>query len=162
MLLGIYVSDEDMIKQKKDLSNQRNTLIYFTVAFNILMGMEYLINEYIFNNLPKLIPNIDPLFVTIMQIVCLQFFTFLLNDQISDYLKTFFMDEFFSLPFQLLAIVRLNINLFLNLLAFIKSYQLTNTRFLFIFNRLYFKFCNKLSGYANLSTINTSNLYDET
>jgi len=126
------------------------------------MGMEYLINEYIFNNLPKLLPNIDPLFVTIMQIVCLQFFTFLLNDQISDYLKTFFMDEFFSLPFQLLAIVRLNINLFLNLLAFIKSYQLTNTRFLFIFNRLYFKFCNKLSGYANLSTINTSNLYDET
>ena len=52
-------------------------------------------------------PSLDSTSISIIQMAGLQFFTFLINDQIVDMMGAYFIDEFYSLPFQTLSIVRL-------------------------------------------------------
>ena len=69
------------MKEKQDIKLQHRALIYFALAYNMLIIIEYLLNNYIFMKLNVIFPDLSNTWISILQNIGLQMFTFFINDK---------------------------------------------------------------------------------
>ena len=79
----------------------------------MLVVIEYLINQYIIDNIDTILPPMNSIFISIIKFICSNFFMFVVNDQLTEYIGKIWLDDFYALPFQLLSIVIFNFCLIL-------------------------------------------------
>lgn len=77
------------------------------LIFSLLLGLEYVIANNIILDIIKIFPDCPPFIAGVVTPIYVQFINIGINQNFLKVVTTLFDDEFYLIPFQILAVVRL-------------------------------------------------------